>query len=93
MSVWEQVAERIRDHAAEAGTQVLRFRVTRESPLILEQVDGEERLEDGDDDFTVTDGFRLYRDAHGLPAGTIVRVLETSSEFLAIDAQSNRDLS
>lgn len=93
MTVWAQIAEKLRDHARDSGgTEVQRYRVLRANPLLLDQVDGDERLEEGDDDFTITDSLRLYRTSHGLPSGTIVRVLATAEEFLAIDAESDRDL-
>lgn len=68
MSVWAEIAERLRRRS---GGSVRRFRVRSVDPLVLTALDGDERLEQGDEDVEI--------DSHVLGAaarGDVVAVLE-----------------
>jgi hypothetical protein len=82
--IWEEVAEAVRALVSSDAPEVLLFQVRTETPLVLDQVDGDERLEEGDDDFTIPESLRglLEQDAG-------VYVLSAGDEFIvvAVDAE------
>lgn len=87
-----ELAQRLRalahDEAVNAGTTVVRFAVRQPSPLLVEEIEGELVLEEGDPDFTVGDALRQHIARYGLAAGDQVIVAHTGEEWHALDAAS-----
>jgi hypothetical protein len=81
-SVWQEIAGRIREHATDAAPKVERYTVMRVSPLLLNQIDGDNLLEDGDDDFVVGGFLKHY--APGVHVGDVVRVVFDGDEYMAM---------
>jgi hypothetical protein len=81
--VWGEIAGRIREHAKDGSPSVERYTIKRLSPLLLDQIDGDNVLEDGDDDFVVG---KLVKASPGLAVGDVVRVLvdPDGDEYMAI---------
>lgn len=92
MTVWTEVAEELRGLVSEGGADFQLYRVLRQSPLRLEQLDGDAVLEEGDEDFTVTDAVKEHRAKFGL-AGATVRVVAVGDEYLAMAVESAEDVS
>lgn len=95
--VFDRLATRLREMAraeAEAASGVERWTVRQASPLVIEQLDGELVLEEGDPDFTVGDWLRQLRTAYGIEVGSQVWVGRASSapddvEWHALDVVSD----
>lgn len=88
MSVWDDIGRAVDGKAREHAHQVRPFRVTQVSDLSLEAVDGDEVIAEGDDDVSLSDGFR-GRQKRGLAVGDVVRVLCTKDEYLVLDAETS----
>lgn len=84
MSVFHEVADRIKEHARAQAPVVERYKVRRVSPLLLDQIDGENMLEDGDDDFVVGALVRKYIADVGLHVDDVVRVIFHDEEYAAM---------
>lgn len=92
MTVWREVVERLRATAEDDATRLERWVVVRARPLRLEELAGGELLEEGDDDFDLSDDFRQYRLTYGVAVGDVVRVLRQSDGWLAMTLESGRPL-
>lgn len=75
-----------RDEAQNTGTSVQRFRVTQKHPLIVEELEGELVLEDGDPDFTIGEGLRQHIATYGVEKDDQILVSHSSDEWHAFDA-------
>jgi hypothetical protein len=78
-----------RDEAANVGTDMERWRVLQPTPLVIEQVEGDLTLEDGDPDFTIGDTLRQHVASYGLSKDDQVLVAHSGDEWHAFDAASN----
>lgn len=82
---------------APASSGIERWKVVHREPLVIEQVDGEVVLEDGDPDFTIGDALRArLADPENPPAvGALVWVAaveeESGTEWHAFDVVSGGD--
>lgn len=87
-----ELAQRLRtlahDEAANAGSTIHRFAVRQPAPLVIEEVEGDLVLEDGDPDFTVGDGLRQHIARYGLAGGDQIIVAHAGDEWHALDAAS-----
>lgn len=79
MTVYDDLATRIRgvarDHARAESPPTLRFRVASTGPLVLDQIDGDLVLNEGDPDFTIADAV----DTGAPAAGDVVLVEQTGA--------------
>jgi hypothetical protein len=89
--VWARVADRIRAIAKESSPVLERYRVRSATPLRLEQVDGDEVLDEADADVTVGENVRQYHANVGLTAGDHVRVVRDPDGFHAVDVVTTGD--
>lgn len=81
-ATWHQrLADRIHAIVEEKSSRLEIYRVVRVAPLKLDQVDGDEVLEEGDDDVTIGALFT----AHGAAVGDRVRVLRQPDGWHVID--------
>lgn len=87
-----ELAQRLRrmarEEALNTGTSVQRWRVVQESPLIIEELEGDLKLEDGDPDFTVGDALRQHIATYGIEKDDQVLVAHSGGEWHAFDAAS-----
>lgn len=81
-----------RDEIAYSGTSVERWRVVQQSPLLIEQIEGDLTLEDGDPDFVVGDNLRRHIVRFGLAADDLVVVARMGGEWHALDAATGASL-
>jgi hypothetical protein len=92
-TVVTELARRIRHvarhEAQNAGTAVERWSVKQAKPLIIEEIEGDLTLEEGDPDFTVGDALRQHIASYGLSPGDQVLVAHAGQEWHAFDAASN----
>lgn len=77
-----------REELASTGTSVTRWRVSQATPLVIEEVEGDLTLEDGDPDFTVGDWLRQFIAQYGLAKDDQVIVAYTGGEWHAFDVAS-----
>lgn len=95
--VFDRLATRLREMAreeADNASGVERWLVKHADPLMIEQLDGDLVLEEGDPDFTVGEWLRQLRVAYGLPVGSLVWVARASGaeddlEWHALDVVSD----
>lgn len=73
---WREIADSLASTAG--GPEVERYTVVRASPLMLDEVDGDNVLEDGDDDFV------LSAAVEDVEVGDIVRVMYADDEYTVI---------
>lgn len=82
---WDRVGERLREMAAKRSAR--RFRVTQLAPLVLEALDSDERLEQGDEDVEIDD--RFLGDA---AVGDTAAVIEDKSgDFIVLGLIADED--
>lgn len=88
-----ELAKRIRgvarEEAGNSAPHVSRYRVTQPSPLIVEELEGDEVLEEGDPDFTIGDALRQHIASYGIAVHDQVLVIHAGGEFHAFDAASS----
>lgn len=87
MSVYDRIAERIREIAEETSSRVERYQVRSAAPLRLEQVDGDEVLEEGDEDFEIGENVRGF----ALESGHHVNVIRGPDGWHAVDVVATED--
>jgi hypothetical protein len=89
-----ELASRIRgiahDEAVNNGTHFSRWTVRQPSPLIIEELEGDLVLEEGDPDFTIGDLLRKFRATNALVAGDQLLVIHASGEWHAVDVVTSR---
>lgn len=92
-AVWADVADALRGIAAEAGSPVRRFRVITAEPLVLDQIDGDEVLDAGDDDVAWADALRKHIKASPLAVGDVLMAFEDAAAELwtFFDVESDRE--
>jgi hypothetical protein len=78
-----------REEAANSGTSVDRFRVIQEAPLVIEEIEGDLTLEEGDPDFTVGDALRQHIATYGIEKDDQILVAHAGKEWHAFDAASS----
>lgn len=71
------------------GTHIERWRVLQGKPLLIEEVEGDLVLEEGDPDFTIGDPLRQHIATYGLAKDDQVLVTKAGHEWHAFDAASN----
>lgn len=84
-----ELAQRIRKvaaHEASKTTNVERWRVTKATPLIIEEIEGDLILEDGDPDFTIGVALRQHIATYGIAPGDMMLVAYSGKEWHALDA-------
>lgn len=86
MSV-SRLAEKLREAMAQPQPLQL-FEVVRRSPLVIEQVEGDELLTEGDDDFVI--GASVLGARASLAAGDKVWVVEGKDEWYALEVDTGR---
>lgn len=79
-----------REEVVNAGTHVARFQVRQASPLVIEEMDGDLVLEEGDPDFTIGDLLRHFRASNGLQVNDQVLVVHAGGEWHATDVVTDR---
>lgn len=88
-NVFDQLALRlrqvVRDEHANTGSAVEKFTVISVTPLILDELNGNLILEDGDPDFTVGSWLRQYMLNYSLVVGDVVQVARNGSTWHALD--------
>lgn len=89
-----QLAQRLRrlahDEARNVSTSIERWSVTQGNPLIIEELEGDLVLEEGDPDFVLGDTLRKYRASNALVAGDQVMVVHSGHEWHALDVVTAR---
>ena len=87
--IFDQLALRLRDMTLATqindGSGVERYKLNQVSPLILEHVDGDNVIEDGDPDVTVGALLRKYLASESIEVGDVVFVLREDSEWHILD--------
>jgi hypothetical protein len=86
-----------RDEAEAVAGAIERWTVLHTNPLVIEQIDGDVILEEGDPDFTVGDWLRQHREIYGLVNGSLVWVAavpepEGGVEWHAFDVVSDSEM-
>lgn len=91
--VLSELAQKIKNVASSEvtnkGTTVTRWKVKQAKPLLIEEVEGDLVLEEGDPDFTIGDSLRQHIASYGLEEGDQVLVVRSGEEWHAFDAASN----
>lgn len=84
-TVYDELADRIRalvdDRVEAAAPKVLRFKVLTSDPLVIEQVDGELVLEEGDPDVEIERGLIASPEARP-DVGDLVRVHHDGEDWI-----------
>lgn len=92
-NVITELAQRVRSvarhEAQNNGSAIERWRVRQAKPLLIEEIEGDLTLEDGDPDFTVGDSLRQLIATYGLEEDDQVLVVHAGKEWHAFDAASN----
>lgn len=83
MTVWEQIAERMRE--IKMRPQVEHWKVITASPLRLERIGGNGTLEEGDADFIISGSVRTWDAATPLVPGDVLCLVHAHEEWIAID--------
>lgn len=87
--VLPRLARRLRGVAREEAaktTVIERWRVIGTSPLIVEEVEGDLVLEDGDPDFAIGVALRQHIATYGIAEGDQMLVVRSGEEWHAFDA-------
>lgn len=79
-----------REEAQRTGTDAARWRVRQSDPLIIEEMEGELVLEDGDPDFTVGDLLRAHIADNEVEKDDQIIVIHSSGEWHAVDVVTSR---
>lgn len=91
--IFDQLAVKLREMVQAEHVNSLsgveRFRVVRVAPLMVEHVDGDLVLEDGDPDFTVGSWVRQRIANYGITVGDQVWCARESQEWHAFDVTSD----
>jgi hypothetical protein len=87
-NVVTELARRIHGVAGQAASKerVERWQVIGTSPLLIEEVEGDLVLEDGDPDFTIGVALRQHVATYGIGIGDLVLVSVSGEEWHAFDA-------
>lgn len=78
-----------RQEAHNSGSSIERWRVRQAKPLLIEEIEGDLTLEDGDPDFTIGDSLRQLIATYGLEEDDQVLVVHAGKEWHAFDAASS----
>lgn len=80
----------VREETQRSGTEMQRFRVRQASPLLIEEVEGDLVLEEGDPDLTLGDLLRKHIAANEVEEDDQVIVVKSSGEWHALDVVTDR---
>lgn len=76
----------IANRAAARAASVERFKVTGTSPLMIEEIEGDLVLEEGDPDFTIGAALSQHIATYGIEVDDVVMVSRAGGEYHALDA-------
>jgi hypothetical protein len=84
--VVSQLAKRIAGRGSTPEHAVERWQVSSTSPLLIEEIEGDLVLEDGDPDFTIGVALRQHIATYGIAVGDMMLVVRSGNEWHAFDA-------
>lgn len=88
MSVWDEIAGHVKQRARDAAPQWQRYRVMRVDPLQLDELGGDNVLEDGDDDFVISKAVAKQIEDGDVEKGDVCKVVYDDDEYTAMSVDA-----